>query len=355
MHRAGRPCNLFMRLRSEDGENAVFKDDKGRFTSDINKTNTLKLRVDTAYQILLESPKNMRVKTISIQGAPVEMDEAPARMSKQSDGVKSVSVGTWHTSCFEPSGQSCREKLEFIFVLEVDGLQGPNSDEMHLLKAKMICKFYSRENAKYRDKGFSLGAIKLRCLMGGVSKITGVTFADMGHTEKLEVEAETADFASSFREFTLAGDDDAAADDPPRFMSARKPLKVVQTSGFESPLRRSPAAGEADASETPHTAVKKLLGLDLDTSTPEWRKQPASSSSAEYSPEEVKVRASAADHRTTGRELSSLQEEEEEEEGEEAAAMVVLEGSRKQSADKQVADGAKDRVDLFAADAPVDK
>ena len=48
MHRTrGRPCNLFLRLRAEDGEHAVFKDDKGRFTSDINKTNTLKLRVDT--------------------------------------------------------------------------------------------------------------------------------------------------------------------------------------------------------------------------------------------------------------------------------------------------------------------
>ncbi len=97
-----RPCNIFMRLRADDGEPAVFKDDKDRFTAcvpphhpahprlpppptsgkhsraaktraharsrarasaaltstrlrrDINKTNTLKLRVDTDYLITLE-------------------------------------------------------------------------------------------------------------------------------------------------------------------------------------------------------------------------------------------------------------------------------------------------------------
>ena len=108
---ASRPCNIFMRLRADDGEPAVFKDDKDRFTAcvpprarhpvhvgrpavpanrpstprprerhtrarthththththtpavltvtrvrrDINKTNTLKLRVDTDYLITLE-------------------------------------------------------------------------------------------------------------------------------------------------------------------------------------------------------------------------------------------------------------------------------------------------------------
>lgn len=34
---AARPCNIFMRLRTEDGEPAVFKDDKDRFTSCVPK------------------------------------------------------------------------------------------------------------------------------------------------------------------------------------------------------------------------------------------------------------------------------------------------------------------------------
>lgn len=120
---------------------------------DINKTNTLKLRVDTIYQIALECPQHMRVKTISIQGTPVEMDEAPARTSLQSDGTKLISVGSWQTSCFQSSLQSCREKLEFIFVVEVDGLRGPNSDELHLLKTKLICKFYRYRSHRNPQSG----------------------------------------------------------------------------------------------------------------------------------------------------------------------------------------------------------
>jgi hypothetical protein len=280
----------------------------------------------------------MRVKTISIQGAPVEMDEAPA--SRQSDGVKSVSVGTWHTSCFEPSGQSCREKLEFIFVVEVDGLRGPNSDELHLLKAKLICKFYSRENVKYRDKGFSLGAIKLRCLMGGVSKISGVTFADLEHTETLELESESSDFASSFREITLAGD--GAAEDAPRgFLSARKPLKVVQANGFESPVPRSATAPGEAGTDTPHTAVKKLLGLDTDSDTPEWRKQPQTSSPHEVALAESGMLPISSN---SGKELASLREEEDED--------LAESPDRKLQGRAVGVQGLEDvcKADLFAAD-----
>jgi len=96
----------------------------------------------TVPMLVCRCPPHMRVKTISIHGTPVEMDEAPARTSLQSDGAKLISVGTWHTTCFESSLQSCREKIEFIFVVEVDGLRGPNRDERHLLKTKLICKFY---------------------------------------------------------------------------------------------------------------------------------------------------------------------------------------------------------------------
>ena len=219
----------------------------------------------TVPMLVCRCPPHMRVKTISIHGTRVEMDEAPARTSLQSDGSKLISVGTWRTTCFESSLQSCREKIEFIFVVEVDGLRGPNSDERHLLKTKLICKFYrcvrlcvglsmyvcsprvrssvmrvrlsvpvpvpvpvpvcvcectcvcnhiscpppssppshtqhthththtqhihthtrarararacSLEDATYHNKGFSLGAIKMRCLMGGVSRISSITFA----------------------------------------------------------------------------------------------------------------------------------------------------------------------------------
>ena len=34
---ATRPSNIFMRLRTEDGEAAVFKDDRDRFTSCVPK------------------------------------------------------------------------------------------------------------------------------------------------------------------------------------------------------------------------------------------------------------------------------------------------------------------------------
>jgi hypothetical protein len=32
----GKACNIFMRIRTVDGEHAVFKDDKGRFTSSLS-------------------------------------------------------------------------------------------------------------------------------------------------------------------------------------------------------------------------------------------------------------------------------------------------------------------------------
>jgi hypothetical protein len=57
--------------------------------------------------------------------------------------------------------------ISFILILTC-AFARPNSDEQHLLKAKFICKFYSREYDKFAAKGSALGAIKLRCLMGAV-------------------------------------------------------------------------------------------------------------------------------------------------------------------------------------------
>ena len=60
-------------------------------------------------------------------------------------------------------------KWEFPFLFcFICAFGRPNSDEQHLLKAKFICKFYSREYDKFAAKGSALGAIKLRCLMGAV-------------------------------------------------------------------------------------------------------------------------------------------------------------------------------------------
>lgn len=53
---------------------------------------------------------------------------------------------------------------------QVDGLRGPESDERHLLRTKMICKFYAPDYAKFEDKGHALGAIKIRAAIRENSK-----------------------------------------------------------------------------------------------------------------------------------------------------------------------------------------
>mmetsp|Transcript_38682 Transcript_38682/g.91265 ORF Transcript_38682/g.91265 Transcript_38682/m.91265 type:complete len:271 (+) Transcript_38682:119-931(+) len=189
-HHGGGYCNIFMRMRASNGENAYFKDDRGRFTADINRTNTLKLRCQSQYKVSLECPKNMRVVSMSIQGAAVEMEEMVSH-KRQSDGEKILCVGVWRTHVFFPTETSNRDQVEFIFVLQVDGLKGPASDERHLLKTKCLCKFYAPEYHKYNEKGHALGAIRLRCQIGDTSKITSVAFADLEHTEALQGEGES--------------------------------------------------------------------------------------------------------------------------------------------------------------------
>jgi len=214
-------CNIFMRMRASNGENAFFKDDRGRFTSDINKTNTLKLRCQSQYKVSLECPKNMRVISMSIQGAAVQMEEMPTHR-RQSDGEKMLCVGVWRTHVFFPTETSNREKVEFILVLQVDGLKGPESDERHLLKTKCLCKFYAPEYPKYNEKGHALGAIRLRCQIGDTSKITSVAFADTEHTEALQGEEEGTLFVTkkvneknNTKPLTIIHRDGDAASPPP--------------------------------------------------------------------------------------------------------------------------------------------
>ena len=177
--RAG--INLIMRMQTHEGECAAFKDDRGRFTSDINKTNTLKLRASSAYTVSVESPAGTCVRSMSVQGVPVGMSHEPAHSSSGSTGNGVVSTGVWRTDGYKPSLQSCREKLEFVFVVQGGGVRGPASDDSHLLQAKLLCKFYAPEDAKFGQKGAALGAVKLRAAIGATSHITAVTFADHAH------------------------------------------------------------------------------------------------------------------------------------------------------------------------------
>mmetsp|Transcript_29002 Transcript_29002/g.56708 ORF Transcript_29002/g.56708 Transcript_29002/m.56708 type:complete len:303 (-) Transcript_29002:166-1074(-) len=172
---------VLMRIKSTTGESCYFKDDSGRFSSDINKSYTLKIKVQTAYKLTFECPRNLRVISVSIDGCPVPMEDAPGH------GDKVLCVGIWRTDVHFATDVSKREKLEFVLVVQVDGFKGPDSDERHLLKQKILTKFYHPDYAKYTEKGHALGAVRFRCSITdkGGSKITGMSFADALHVEQL--------------------------------------------------------------------------------------------------------------------------------------------------------------------------
>lgn len=152
------------------------------------------------------------------------MEDVPGQ---RPDADKFLATGTWRTDTHFATAVSKREKVELVFVTQVDGTSGPESDERYLLKKKLLIKFYNPDYAKYTEKvttptkhphsarklrlplasstrscpvptipdgesatafqGYALGAIRFRCSIadGGSSKITGVHFADALHVEKL--------------------------------------------------------------------------------------------------------------------------------------------------------------------------
>jgi len=103
---------------------------------------------------------------------------------------QTVSMAAWNTGAYQPTDQSKREKLEFIFVVLVQGMKGPHSDERHLLNFKLNCKFYLPEFNNFLKQGCPLGAIKLGCAMGQVSKITSVQCFSVEKSEILQVDSE---------------------------------------------------------------------------------------------------------------------------------------------------------------------
>jgi hypothetical protein len=91
----------------------------------------------------------MRVISVSMDGAPVPMEDAPGQ---RPDAERVLCVGIWRTDVHFASDISKRERLEVVLVLQVDGMKGPESDERHLLKTKVLIKFYDPNYGKYTEK-----------------------------------------------------------------------------------------------------------------------------------------------------------------------------------------------------------
>jgi len=96
-----------------------------------------------------QCPKNLRVISLSIDGCPVPIEDAPGQ---RPDSDKVLVMGIWRTDTHFATDVSKREKLEVVFVAQVDGCSGPESDERHLLKKKLLAKFYSPDYHKYTEK-----------------------------------------------------------------------------------------------------------------------------------------------------------------------------------------------------------
>lgn len=84
-----------------------------------------------------------------MDGAPVAMEDAPGQ---RPDAEKVLCVGVWRTDVHFATEISKRIRIEVVLVLQVDGLKGPDSDERHLLKTKLLVKFYEPSYGKYTEK-----------------------------------------------------------------------------------------------------------------------------------------------------------------------------------------------------------
>lgn len=84
-----------------------------------------------------------------MDGAPVAMEDAPGQ---RPDAEKVLCVGVWRTDVHFATEISKRIRIEVVLVLQVDGLKGPDSDERHLLKTKLLVKFYEPTYGKYTEK-----------------------------------------------------------------------------------------------------------------------------------------------------------------------------------------------------------
>jgi len=221
-----------MRMKSSTGESCYFKDDSGRFSSDINKSYTLKIKIQTAYKLTFECPKHLRVISVSIDGCPVPMDGVPG------NGEKVLCVGMWRTDVHFATDVSKREKLEFVLVVQVDGLKGPDSDERHLLKQKILTKFYSPDYAKYTEKGHALGAVRFRCSVNdkGGSKITGMSFADAMHVEQLRKDESKPEANAAEKDFVTV--------DPHQKQNTKK-ITLVEKNEQDEAARSNSRKGES--------------------------------------------------------------------------------------------------------------
>uniref|UniRef100_A0A6U2CSW9 Uncharacterized protein n=1 Tax=Hemiselmis andersenii TaxID=464988 RepID=A0A6U2CSW9_HEMAN len=243
---------ILMRIKSSTGESCYFKDDSGRFSSDINKGYTLKIKVQTAYKLTFECPRHLRVISVSIDGCPVPMEDAPGH------GDKVLCVGIWRTDVHFATEVSKREKLEFVLVVQVDGFKGPDSDERHLLKQKILTKFYSPDYAKYTEKGHALGAVRFRCSVNdkGGSKITGISFADALHVEHLRKDESTPDENAPEKDFVTV--------DPHQKQNTKKITLVEKPEEEDEAARRNSRKGES----LDEDGIVDMLGLQAPPGAP---------------------------------------------------------------------------------------
>ena len=83
--------------------------------------------------------------------------------------------GEWRTDGRAPSAISIREKLDVVLIVRAATIRGAVGHQ-HLLRARLLCKFYAPDNPRYAAKGVPLGAITLRCRIGSASEVSDVTY-----------------------------------------------------------------------------------------------------------------------------------------------------------------------------------
>jgi hypothetical protein len=104
----------------------------------------------------------MRVISVSMNGAPVPVEDAPGQ---RPDAERVLCVGIWRTDVHFATEISKRERIEVVLVLQVDGLKGPESDERHLLKTTLLVKFYEPNYRQYTEKVSKSGGKQKKILV----------------------------------------------------------------------------------------------------------------------------------------------------------------------------------------------
>lgn len=123
-----------------------------------------------------QCPEGYTADTLSISGEPVrilpqESTDPPPLPPDAHRPPRAAFRGEWAVHGRPPSDISVREKLDVTIVVSAAAVRGAIGHQ-HLLRARLLCKFYAPDNPRYAAKGKSVAGPHSESRLGRLTRKT---------------------------------------------------------------------------------------------------------------------------------------------------------------------------------------